>query len=335
MARRSTWIERFIAQFGDAFSPETQAHLRGYAAGVELPARIRRALSDAEAERTELRNTHKEYRGRLDAVQADPAQYQDPQEQIRLLEQEARLILELIKNLEDQYVLNFFTDAGLLPNYAFPETGVELRAIVTGMERQHEKDKGYQVRDYLRPASLAIRELAPFNTFYAEGRKLPVTHIEVPGPGRSVERWQFCDVCSHMELVQASHYSTSCPACGSTMWHDAGRQHDMVRFRQAISWSDHYRSLVGDDADEREQQSLSDGPLLRDSARKLGGAHYLLASLPFGFEYLNQVTLARDQLRPDARHGPTNPGCQPGVRAERLPRVPWLRPGGRRAADED
>ena len=53
------------------------------------------------------------------------------------------------------------------------------------------------------------------------------------------------------------------------MWTDAGQQHDMVLFRQATAWVDHYRSLAGDDADEREQPGLPDGPPLRDAARTL------------------------------------------------------------------
>ena len=35
---------------------------------------------------------------------------------------------------------------GLLPNYAFPETGVKLRVIVTGLEAAEKSDKGYQVQ---------------------------------------------------------------------------------------------------------------------------------------------------------------------------------------------
>ena len=57
------------------------------------------------------------------------------------------------------------------------------------------------MKKYIRPAALAIRELAPSNHFYAEGRKLTISDIDVAGREKSIEKWQFCDQCSHMELV--------------------------------------------------------------------------------------------------------------------------------------
>ena len=110
------------------------------------------------------------------------------------------------------------------------------------------------------------------------------------GREQAVERWQFCDQCSHLELVQANVYSRTCPACGSPIWSDRGQQHDMVRFRQASAWVDHYESLVGDDADERERKNYQLGQLFDIRPEHSSGAH-VLPGLPFGFEYLAQVTL--------------------------------------------
>ena len=57
-----------------------------------------------------------------------------------------------------------------------------------------------QAQEYLRGASTAIRELAPFNTFYAEARKVVVDQVETGGRGNSqIEEWRFCNICSHTE----------------------------------------------------------------------------------------------------------------------------------------
>ncbi len=311
--RKATLIERFLMLFGVVISVENQARLRSFVAGTDLPDRVRAALADVEREREDLRAARRIFKDRRDQVLADPAQYQKPQEEIARLEREMNLLVRLIQVLEEKYVLNFFTDAGLLPNYAFPETGVRFKAVITGLDDLRSGGPSYEVKEYLRAAPLAIRELAPFNRFYAEGRKLTVDHVDVGGRDKAVERWQFCDQCAHLELVQASAYRKTCPVCGSPLWSDRGQQHDMVRFRQASAWVDHYESLVGDDADERERQSYQLGRYFDIRPEHSGGA-YLLPALPFGLEYLDQVTLR------EINFGPTDtPGRKLKIADEERP----------------
>ncbi|MCP4517684.1 MAG: hypothetical protein GY824_20965, partial [Delftia sp.] len=188
------------------------------------------------------RTDYRALRRQQDKIRADASQYQDPESEIADIERERKLILATIKGLEDKYILNFFTDAGLLPNYAFPETGVRLRAVITGLDAPEDDDKRYLVQEYVRPAPLAIRELAPFNTFYTQGRRVQVSHVNLLEREDVIERWQFCDRCSHIAPVSASHYHPACPACGSTMWNDVGQQHDVLRFRQASSLAEHWGS---------------------------------------------------------------------------------------------
>ncbi len=236
---RPDLIERFLGLFEPALSPETQARLREFAGDDTLPNKVRQAVQAVELEREDLRKSRRKLKQRRDKIETDPGQYQNPDDEIKKLDREMKLLVSLIKTLEDKYILNFFTDVGLLPNYAFPETGVRLNAIITGLETTEEDGKGYEVKEYLRPAAVAIKELAPFNRFYAEGRKLPVNFVEVGGSDEAIENWQFCDRCAHIELVQTSHYQKTCPLCGSPIWSDKGQQHNMVRLRRV----EHYNSL--------------------------------------------------------------------------------------------
>jgi len=290
-------IEHFLEIFGEVVSPENQERLRAYAVGDALPSAVRTAVAEVEAEREELRAARKALKTRREKIEADPAQYQNPEVELKRLAQDMALILDMIKQLEDQYILNFFTDAGLLPNYAFPETGVRLTAVISGVNKPGDDRKGYDLREYVRPAPLALRELAPFNHFYAEGQNLTISHVDIAGREKSIERWQFCDQCSHMELVQASHYSAVCPNCGSTMWSDHGQQHNMVRFRKASAYVDGYESRVGDDGDERERRSYQTSHFFEMGPENSRGA-YLLPKLPFGIEYMEQVTLREINFGP-------------------------------------
>lgn len=290
-ARQSaSLLERFLALFGAFVSPENADVLRQSVISGDLPARIRQALAETEAERDELRNARRAFKERRDKIEADPAQHEKPEEELKRLEGEMKLLLRLVQEIEDKYVLNFFTDAGLLPNYAFPESGVKLKAVISGFDSPRPDGNIYEVREYERAASLALRELAPFNHFYAEGRKLRIDHLEWAGQEGAVEQWQFCDRCSHMELVQASNYRATCPACGSPQWSDRGQQHDMTRFRAASAWVNHHDSLVGDDSEERERTTYQIGRYFEIPPERLTPA-YVIPGLPFGFEHLNPVTL--------------------------------------------
>ncbi|GAB4433310.1 MAG: DEAD/DEAH box helicase [Anaerolineae bacterium] len=284
-------LARFLALFGTDLSPETQAALRDFAESGALPAAVRQAVTEAEAEREQLRRARRRLKQRRDKIEADPAQYQDPEAELKKVAQEMKLIVSLIKMLEDKYILNFFTDAGLLPNYAFPESGVRLNAVVTGLETTGDDGKSYTVTEYLRAAAVAIRELAPFNRFYAQGRKLPINFIELGSAAESVERWQFCDRCTYMERVQTSHYKKTCPQCGSPIWSDKGQQRDMLRLRRVTARTDHFDSQLGDDADEREREFYHTGLYLESYRRPANMPAQFIPDAPFGFEYLDVARL--------------------------------------------
>jgi DEAD/DEAH box helicase domain-containing protein len=78
---------------------------------------------------------------------------------------------------------------------------VKLKSIIYGIVAEEGDEQGQRVsqaQEYLRGASTAIRELAPFNTFYAEARKVVIDQVETGGRSNSqIEEWRFCDVCSH------------------------------------------------------------------------------------------------------------------------------------------
>jgi DEAD/DEAH box helicase domain-containing protein len=306
VSHRQDLIDRFIAIFDPVLSIDNKERLREYHDGDAMPSLVRKAIADIEVEREELRSARKNLKFRRDKVEADPAQYQDPVKEIKRLEQDMALLLDMIKRIEDQYVLNFFTDAGLLPNYAFPETGVRLVGVITGIEKSDPGGKNYELKEYIRPAPLALREIAPFNHFYAEGHKLTVSHMDIAGREKAIERWQFCDQCSHMELVQASHYSATCPACGSAIWSDQGQQHDMLLFRKATAYVESHESRVSDDGDDREREFYNTSHFFEMDPSNSRGA-YLLSKLPFGIEYLDQVTLREINFGPADTHSQSIP----------------------------
>src|SRR5690606_28614312 len=113
--------------------------------------------------------------------------------------------------LQNQSLIGLLTERSILPNYAFPETGVQLRAYISRDVAAPAGGKAAGPLSAERYAwtcavSTVIRELAPFNTFYGMVRKVRIDTVDV-GSGKSgrsgenIEVWQFCSDCGHMAIA--------------------------------------------------------------------------------------------------------------------------------------
>ncbi len=71
------------------------------------------------------------------------------------------------------------TNAGLLPNYAFPEEGVSLTTIIHGARSASGEEYSVPLHRYSRPAHAALAEFAPRNTFFAHKSKVEVDQIDM------------------------------------------------------------------------------------------------------------------------------------------------------------
>jgi len=212
-------------------------------------------------------------------------------------------IHEMLKQINSKLTLNFFTDEGLLPNYAFPEEGVELRSIILKKREKSNGEEGkYQAvtYEYVRPAASAIKELAPGNVFYVEGRRLKIDQVVVNES--TLQKWHFCDSCSYMELAkQSSPEPTECPSCQSPNWTDASLKRDLVRLRQVVSTSFERSARSHDEKDSREStfyNSQESVVIPEDAERR---AYQIRgATVPFGFEFLGKLTLRVVNLGQDS-----------------------------------
>ena len=196
----------------------------------------------------------------------------------------------ILRKINSKQVFNFFTDEGLLPNYAFPESGVTIRSVIFRKKSQPSEDgKNYEneVFEYERAASSAISELAPENTFYAGGRKVSIEQVDLTLS--KPEAWRFCPSCNYSK-EDIGGLDPVCPRCNDSMWSDAGQSVQMIRLRQVMANTSDRDSRIGDDADDREpvfytKQLLPDfSPKHVESAYKLDSETF-----PFGFEFIRKV----------------------------------------------
>lgn len=231
-------------------------------------------------------------------VLASQPQDEAIREQLEGLVAERNALRALRHDTNQRAALNFFTDEGLLPNYAFPEEGVTLRSIILRRRSEQERTEkegssryeknGFTVQ---RPAQSALSELAPLSHFYADGHVVEIDQIDL---GLSqIEEWRLCDQCHYVDnLTQHGERYSVCPRCGSAQWADSGQKRTLLKLRQVYATADDRRSRISDDSDQRtplffNRQMLVDVPPGQSTrAYRLPDE-----TLPFAFEYLPRVTL--------------------------------------------
>jgi DEAD/DEAH box helicase domain-containing protein len=222
-------------------------------------------------------------------LQALPALGERDAEELQDLKHERMALTKLVARISERDTLQFLTDEGLLPNYAFPEQGVLLYSVIVRDDKRVGPDPQDRVLtlEYERPGASAITELAPNNAFYAEGRKITIEQVDISRDKPS--QWRFCRSCSYAE-PDVEPVLPHCPRCNDNMWPDAGRVQTMLRLTKVYARTLDSQSRIGDDADDRERhfyvrQALVDvAPSEIRQAWMVDNEEY-----PFAFEFLDRV----------------------------------------------
>ena len=215
---------------------------------------------------------------------------QNYKDELRELSIEKSALQGLIKSIRDRDTFNFFTDEGLLPNYAFPEAGVMLNSLIYRKKQKvQEKESAYDTwnYEYERPAVSALQELAPANTFYAEGRKVKIDQVDMDIS--EVQTWRFCNNCSHKVMLGKGDEKETCANCGSSMWADAGQKRLMLRMRQVFASSSDKLSRISDDSDDRDPVFYNKQMLVEFDDKYILDVYKVDADFPFGFDFLSNV----------------------------------------------
>ncbi|MBF0213301.1 MAG: DEAD/DEAH box helicase [Magnetococcales bacterium] len=303
-------LEGFLKLFAGSLDTESADHITNFVRGDgnkqgSLTWRITHGLQDQRKQLDSLQRKVRLLRDRIKRKENDPAAGQNKAKELEDLQREKSALQELIKAINDRDTLNFFTDEGLLPNYAFPEAGVILQTIIYRRKSSaQEGGGGYDTwrYEYERSARSAIDELAPENTFYADGRKVKIDQVDMGSS--EIELWRFCSNCSHSEMVGMGQGTSSCPGCGSTMWSDAGQQRQMLRMRQVFATSSDKDSRIGDDSDDRTPSFYSKQTLVDFEDRHVTDAWRIDDDdMPFGFEFLSRASFCEINFGPRGMEG--------------------------------
>lgn len=242
--------------------------------------RVKDELRQIEQRRKELDDTAK----MLNLAKGDPA--------LEELNREKKNLSGIKKGIVSRNTLEHLTNVGVLPNYAFPETGVRLNAHV--MSRQAEGSDNIALdRDFeiVRPASRAIKELAPENYFYTQGYRFEITGVNTFDWSEPLNfhHKRFCSKCDHMELDSLASRG-NCPKCDDASWNSASNVHRYVKLTAVKSFNNAGDATLTDASDDRDaQQYLMMHHVYLD--KKTSEGAWVLKDIPFGIEYVKNVTI--------------------------------------------
>lgn len=334
-ARHAALTAEFLAVFGDNLSEGTREQLEAFGAERKVPRRMQEAFDKVRRDREDLRKQIADLKERKKELEADPSTAQpDPErshasvaeaaeDELGDIEDSIRAYRRVLNALGFKRPLQVLCDESVLPNYAFPEPGVTLKSVLRRpREKGDDKKKPGDTKvkpkgsrsaslrfEYMRPAHAALREFAPFNTFYAEGHKVRVSQIDLGSKQHPlVHTWRFCPKCAcSVRLPDERAEAPTCPRCEDPGWADAGQRRDVVHFQQAWSSMNLAEATTADETEEREEQSYRLMTLVEvPEDLALRGPSWLVEdqALLFGYELLRQVEIRQLNLgrRGDTGH---------------------------------
>lgn len=301
----SRQINSFMQMFAAYLDDSAREELQNFARGTDIEHRsmsvkIIDAFTDLKKQQDALKSSIKTLRDMIKELEAKPND-SSYDEEIKDLKGEETALLNVLNELRKKNVFNFLSDEGLLPNYAFPEAGIILRAVLYRKENEDAeqndevkiKKKKYDkmVYEYNRSASSAISEFAPNNNFYVDGRKLTIDQVDLTTAQSA--RWRLCPNCSHAQIEETGKYTSTCPQCGSPAWADAGQVRNMLKVQMVYSNMDYTKSLISDDSDDRSSTFYCKQLLVDvDEDHDIQSAYSMQNDdFPFGYEFVRKATL--------------------------------------------
>ena len=297
LAHETRLFEAFMGLLDKDATEIVRSRLLDFIQGQGEADGLRSRLTKALSELLEERRSYKKRKDELDKLvkQLEKKPQDDSvKKEIDELMRERGKFIELIKEINSRDLLGTLTDFGLIPNYAFPEAGVQLKSVLWRRRGVDEPGQGSYVTlntlKYERPAQSALSEFAPENRFYANQRRVEVDQINMNLA--KTEDWRFCPSCHHMQnLSLEPDVHPVCPHCADPMWGDEAQRRTLLRFRQAIANSNDSEVRIDDSAEDREPKYYV-RQLMADFKPGSVREAWQIASdaLPFGFEFISRVT---------------------------------------------
>lgn len=296
-------LNSFLSMFSTDLDTATRTELRTYVQGdnrdtMAMHESILESFRSLKKQRDALQAGIKDL-GKMIKTLEDKPKDSSYDDEIKELRAEQIALQNVCREINKKDVFNFLSDEGLLPNYAFPESGIVLKAVLFRKEESTDDggmpspQKKYEkmVYEYNRGASAAISEFAPMNNFYVDGRKLTINQVDLTTA--QAAKWRLCPNCSYAQIEEAGHNAAACPRCGSPAWADSGQVRTMLKVQMVYSNMDYTKSLIGDENEDRSNVFYTKQMLVDvDEDQDIECAYQMNNDeFPFGYEFVKKAIL--------------------------------------------
>ncbi|MFF4230373.1 DEAD/DEAH box helicase [Streptomyces sp. NPDC001820] len=341
---RSDLAEQFLALFpaidgvrDSGVSPDARAALLTYA---ETETGLAKSLRDAEAaweaEREGLLARRRQINAAAESLHDN---IEDEARDKKALGREAAALGDRLQDLAHTNSQTFLVEQGLLPNYTLVEDGVRLEATLnqkqpprrTRAAQDGQAAAGPQwsrpdVRVYDRPATAALSELAPGNSYYVRGYQHRIDGFDLglagePADGKDatpavLHTWRVCGECGYVRTGDDAEKNTGpCPRCSSTSIGGRSALHTVVVPRKVLSRDKRDDARIIDDRDNRTRINYTTVTAV-DIAPNSIKESWRHTRATFGVDHVREAVIRRFNLgraRPGRRADTTFAGTETTV----------------------
>ncbi|WP_027860122.1 DEAD/DEAH box helicase [Marmoricola sp. URHB0036] len=182
-----------------------------------------------------------------------PAATEDDKLALRTAEAGLGLVRKQLADLRDskRNWIQVLEEHGILPSYTLVDDTVSLDVTISWLDPDghtyHSDEQSFH-----RASALALRDLAPGATFYANRHQLLVDAVDLGHQGEAVRTWALCAACGHGQpRDEGGQPPTTCPRCGDPTIADVRQSIDVVELTSVSSAVRREEATIDDGRDDR------------------------------------------------------------------------------------
>ena len=290
-------FERFINIYDGRVDPKIFEDIKTSVRQESFQQRMVRVFEELKQELHFIRNKEQD----IDDYIKDNNLGKDDQERIELVS-EQKSLRSFRKSIENKLTLEYLTNEGILPNYAFPETGVTLKAQVYGFKPEGgEREPIRKEYEIVRSSTAALSEFAPDNAFYSQGNKLNISGLNTfdwSGEKSTLTKMRFCSNCDFIEediKLNKAKQSDGCPKCGHESIFSESNVHDFALLKSVKSINTRNESILDDSKDDRLSENYNISTHFDFDINSIEGT-WGMKKIPFGIEFVKDVEITKVNL---------------------------------------
>ena len=289
--------ERLFLEFQDMYQkdipkPDIFESLKNYLQTENYYDRLRTVFLKLKSEQQTIFNKRKEIDGIIKAQKLS-----ETDDYRKVLESEKKSLWGLKRMIDNRSILEHLTNKGLLPNYAFPETGVTLNARINSFKAKASENLPSEKQfEIVRSANVAIREFAPDNNFYSQGYRFEISGINTFDwkDAGTLKKVRFCSNCDHLDDAVGTPDNV-CPKCMDASWSSSKNVHTFVKLNAVKSNTTRERSTLDDSRDDRQNSHYNISKHVKLKDGQFQGA-WGMREIPFGIEFVKNVKIVLNNL---------------------------------------